>query len=73
MDTTHLTALITRLSSERRALANATKPAEVALRTVWVAQCEREINSEERFLGMPVTDYSEPEPSIEDLMAELAA
>ena len=73
MDTSHLTALITRLANERRSLANATNQGEIELRTVWVRQCEKEINGEEAFLGLPLTDYSEPEMSIEDLMAELAA
>lgn len=73
MDTTHLTALITRLANERQALARATKQGEIELRTVWVRQCEKEINGEEAFLGMELTDWNEPEMSIEDLMAELAA
>lgn len=72
-DTTHLIALMTRLSNEKAALARATKQSEIDLRTVWVSQCQREINGEEAFLGMDVTDYSAPEMSIDDLMAELAA
>lgn len=72
-DTTHLTALITRLSNERAALARATRPQEIELRTVWVRQCEKEINGEEAFLGMELTDWSEPELSAADLMAELMA
>lgn len=73
MNTEHLMALTTRLANERRALANATKASEIELRTVWVGQCEREINGEERFLGMPVTDWNEPEMSNEELVAELMA
>ena len=73
MNTTHLTALITRLTNERQALACATKQGEIDLRTVWVRQCEKEINGEEAFLGMELTDWNEPEVSIEDIMAELAA
>ena len=72
-DTTHLTALITRLSNERAYLARATKPQEIELRTVWVRQCEREVNDEEAFLGMSLTDWNEPEMSAADLMAELMA
>lgn len=72
-DTTHLTALITRLSNERAALARATKPQEIDLRTVWVRQCEKEINGEEAFLGMSLTDWNEPEMSFDDIMAELMA
>ena len=46
---------------------------EIELRTVWVRQCEKEINSEEAFLGMGLTDWNEPEMSIDDIMAELDA
>lgn len=73
MDTTHLTALITRLSNERRALANATLQGEIELRTVWVRQCEKEINGEEKFLGMELTDFNVPEMTDAELMAELMA
>lgn len=72
-DTKHLTSLITRLSNERAALARATKPQEIELRTVWVRQCEKEVNGEEEFLGMPLTDWNEPEMSFDDIMAELMA
>jgi spore coat protein CotF len=72
-DTTHLVALTTRLYNERRALAAATKTQEIELRKVWVAQIEREINGEERFLGMTVTDWTAPEVSDDELMAELMA
>jgi len=71
-DTTHLVALISRLSSEKAALARATKQGEIELRTVWVRQCQKEINGEEAFLGMPVTDFDAPEMSDEDLLVELA-
>lgn len=72
-DTTHLTALISRLSSEKAALARATKQGEIDLRTVWVRQCEKEINGEEAFLGMELTDWNAPEMTDEELMAELSA
>lgn len=72
-DTTHLISLMTRLSNEKAALARAVKPLEIELRTVWVRQCEKEINGEEEFLGMEVTDYSAPEMSIDEIMAELDA
>lgn len=71
-DTTHLTALISRLSSEKAALGRATKPSEIELRTVWVRQCQKEINGEEAFLGMELTDWNAPELSATDLMAELS-
>ena len=70
-DTTHLIALMTRLSNEKSALARATKPSEIELRTVWVRQCEKEINGEEEFLGMDLTDWNAPELTDEELMAEL--
>lgn len=73
MTTSHLTALITRLSNERTALANATTQGEIELRTVWVRQCEKEINGEERFLGMEETDFNAPQISDDELMAELEA
>lgn len=73
MNTSHLSALMTRLSNERQALARATKQGEIELRTVWVRQCEKEINSEEAFLGMGLTDWNEPEMSIDEIMAELDA
>lgn len=41
--TSHLNALQARLSNERSRLASATTDAERAMRTVWVAQCEKEI------------------------------
>lgn len=72
-DATHLIALMTRLSNEKAALARATKPSEIELRTVWVRQCEKEINGEEELLGMEVTDYSAPEMSIDEIMAGLEA
>ena len=71
-DTTHLTALISRMSREKAALARATKPSEIELRTVWVRQCEKEINGEEAFLGMELTDWNAPEMTDEELMAELS-
>jgi hypothetical protein len=52
MDTSHLAALITRLSHEEGYLAKATKPAEIALRTVWISQVRNEIAREEALLGI---------------------
>lgn len=64
---THLDALRLGLSHERARLAAAKTGAERALRSVWVAQLEREIAAEERFLGVvPAADISDDE-----LMAEL--
>ena len=72
-DSSHLVALMTGLSRERQRLAAARTEQERALRTVWVRQSEKEINAEERFLGMTETDWNEPEMSADDLMAELMA
>ena len=72
-DTSHLVALMTGLSRERQRLATARTEQERALRTVWVRQSEKEVNAEERFLGMTETDWNEPEMSADDLMAELMA
>jgi hypothetical protein len=49
--TDHLTALQVRLSHEHNRLARATKPAEIELRTVWVAQIEKEIAGELARIG----------------------
>ena len=57
-DTTHLTALHTRLSNERAYLAKETTEMGRQLRKVWIAQCEKEIEGERRFLGMPEDDLS---------------
>lgn len=72
-DTSHLVALMTGLSRERQRLATARTEQERALRAVWVRQSEKEINAEERFLGLTETDWNEPEMSADDLMAELMA
>lgn len=42
----HLSALQLRLSNERARLAAATRPGEIELRKVWVAQIEKEIEQE---------------------------
>lgn len=42
----HLNALQTRLSNERARLASAKTDQERAMRSVWVAQCEKEIARE---------------------------
>lgn len=72
-DTSHLVALMTGLSRERQRLATARTEQERALRAVWVRQSEKEINAEERFLGLTETDWNEPEMSADELMAELMA
>lgn len=42
----HLSALQLRLSNERARLAAATRPGEISMRKVWVAQIEKEIAQE---------------------------
>lgn len=69
-DTSHLQALINRLSHERARLEAATDVNEIEMRAVWVRQREKEVNGEECFLGLPETDYS-VEISIDDIFAEL--
>ena len=70
--TEHLSALIFRLHNERARLAAAPQK-ERALRSVWVSQCEREINDAERFFGVSETDFSAPQMSDAELLAELMA
>ena len=48
----HLSALQLRLSNERARLAAATRPGEIELRKVWVAQIEKEI-AQERIYATP--------------------
>lgn len=50
--TNHLDALMLRLSHERERLAIASSAGERSLRSVWIAQIEREIASEELVLGI---------------------
>lgn len=60
----HIDALQLRLSNERMALASAKTDGEKQLRGVWVAQIEKEIAGEEKFLaGTELSD--------DELMAEL--
>ncbi len=69
-DTSHLVALQTGLSHEKARLAAAISTQEIAHRTVWVKQYERQIEDEYVFLGMTPTAEL-PEISEEDLLAEL--
>lgn len=68
-DLTHLNALQLRLSHERDRLAAARTDNERELRRVWIAQIEREITGEYRFLGI---NPSEPADMTDDeLLAAL--
>lgn len=69
-DTSHLVALHDRLSRERSRLAEAKSDEERALRQVWVAQAERELEGEMKFLGIEGSAQV-AEISDDDLLAEL--
>jgi hypothetical protein len=43
---THLDSLNLRLSNERMRLSKATNCQEISLRTVWIAQLQKEVDSE---------------------------
>lgn len=68
IDTSHLVALRTRLSHERAYFA--VDGSE--LRKVWIAQIEREISNEEKFLGIEPA-AALPQMSDDELLAELGA
>jgi outer membrane murein-binding lipoprotein Lpp len=63
VDTKHLNALQLRLSNERNALARAKTSKERDLRKVWIAQIEKEIAGEEKFLKKkkPEVDMTDEE------------
>ena len=64
----HLIALQNGLAHERERLANATNESERALRAVWVAQREREIEAEKAFLNLePIAC----DLTVDELFAEL--
>lgn len=74
--TEHYTALMTRLSNEKAYLAATTQQSEIELRTVWIAQIEKEIQGEVDFLsskGVNVYQASSEVDNIseDDLLAEL--
>jgi hypothetical protein len=71
-DTSHLAALHTNLYNEKARLAAATKPQEIALRSAWVAQLEKEVASEIAFLGMSES-AADFDISDNELAAALAA
>lgn len=71
VDTTHLGALLLKLSHERERLNRAKSEKERELRSVWVQQAEKEIAGELKLLGLP-PDYCEPkELSLDEIFAEL--
>jgi len=70
MDATHLNALHLRLSHERGYLAAAKSAKEREMRRVWIAQIEKEIAGEQRFLGIESTPV---EMTDDELIKELTA
>ena len=70
-DFSHLDAIDLRLWEERARLRIATKANEIALRTVWVAQIEKERTAEVKHLG--IESIESETLSDEDLLAELLA
>jgi predicted deacylase len=79
-DTSHLTALMSRLRRERLRLAEAKTNDQRALRAVWVSQIEKEIAGEIEFLAERGVIVSEAvaadeagEMTDDELLAELMA
>lgn len=68
-DLTHLHALALSRSHEACRLANAKTDGERALRSAWLAQMDREIAGERRFLGLP--DDAQVEMTDDELIAAL--
>lgn len=74
-DSTHLSALELRLSHERARLAQAKTRSERALRSVWIAQIEREIAHELGRQSTPAAKLGAKLDAMSDaeLLAELSA
>lgn len=76
-DFSHLDAIYERASHEKARLAAATKPQEIALRTVWVEAVEKERIAELKFLGLEsdprLATLDDILLSDDELLAELAA
>lgn len=66
---THIDSLMLRLSNERARLNVAQHAGEVALRSAWVTQLEREIDAELKFL---VAQSDLPALTDDELLAELS-
>ena len=69
-DRSHLNALQVRLSHERGYLVAAKTGSERKLRSVWIAQIEKEIAAERAFIGL-VDEGQSLKISDEELLAEL--
>lgn len=70
-DLSHLHALEHRLHNERGYLAKAKTEGERQLRSVWIAQIEKEITEERKHLG--TGDEPLPEMTDDELLAELSS
>ena len=70
-DLSHLHALELRLFNEKHRLQKAKTKSEKELRTVWVAQIEKEIFDELKILGLPAIDSDTKNLSDSDLLADL--
>ena len=71
-DISHLNALEANLFKAKVQLKRATKAGEIALRTVWVAQLEKEVAGERKFLGLLNSDSNEPKMTDDELLAALS-
>lgn len=65
MNTSHLDAILSRLSNERARLSQATNAQEIEMRKVWVAGVEQELAAEYKFLGI------KPQ-SMRDVLSEIS-
>lgn len=70
IDTSHLDALNVRLSHERSYLAQAKTKKEKEIRKVWIAQLEKEIANEKKFLDIDNVEEFE-EMNDDDILNEL--
>lgn len=73
MNTSHLDAILFRLSNERARLSQATSLKEIEMRKVWVAGIEQELANEYKFLGIKPQTLAEvlSEISDDELLLEL--
>ena len=71
MNLTHLDALRIRLSHERVRLSEAKSDKEKELRAVWVAQIEKEIAGEMKFLGISEVSDDVKKMTDEEILSEL--
>jgi len=77
VDRTHLNAILSRLSNEKSRLSLATNDSERQLRAVFVAQMEKELADERKYLGEKYPGWSDvnelPEIDDDELLRQLQA